>query len=265
MELEGAIVAVTGAGSGIGAALARQLADAGAAGVGVIDIDAAAAQRVAAEIGDAHRDVAVRAVGCDVADPAAITSTIDELEAALGAIDLWCSNAGVLLVGGVEVPAADWDRIWQINVAAHVHAARVLVPRMLARGGGHLLHTASAAGLLSQIGSGPYSVTKHAAVGLAEWLAITYGEAGIGVSVLCPQAVDTAMTAGIEGGGVAGVDGMLSADEVAAAAIAGVRDDVFLILPHPEVAKYVQRKAADPERWIRGMQRLQARFAGGVG
>ena len=143
---------------------------------------------------------------------------------------------------------------------AHVWAARHLVPRMLERGGGYLLNTASAAGLLIQIGSAPYTVTKHAAVGFAEWLAVTYGEQGLRVSVLCPQAVETKMTAGFEGGGVAGVDGMLAPEAVADAVIDGLRDERFLILPHPEVAEYERRKTADRDRWLTGMQRLQARF-----
>jgi NAD(P)-dependent dehydrogenase (short-subunit alcohol dehydrogenase family) len=196
----------------------------------------------------------------DVARDAEVARVIDDVETRVGPIDLFCSNAGILLVGGAEVPDADWQRIWEVNVMSHVFAARHLVPRMLARGGGYLLNTASAAGLLSQIGSAPYSVTKHAAVGFAEWLSITYGDQGLRVSVLCPQAVRTAMTAGFEGGGVAGVDGMLEPEQLAEVVVAGLRDERFHILPHPSVAEYVRRKAEDPERWIRGMRRLQARF-----
>ncbi len=265
MELSGATVAVTGAGSGIGAALVRAVASGGAGAVALLDIDEDGAQRTADDVRSTHPDLALLVRRCDVSSADDVAGAIDDVEEALGPIALWCSNAGILRIGGVELPFDHWEQSWQVNVAAHVHAARVLVPRMLARGGGHLLHTASAAGLLSQIGSGPYSTTKHAAVGFAEWLAITYGEAGLGVSVLCPQAVDTAMTAGIDGGGVAGVDGMLSADDVAAVAVAGVLEGRFLILPHPEVTTYVQRKAADHDRWIGGMQRLQARFLGGAG
>ena len=143
---------------------------------------------------------------------------------------------------------------------AHVYAARHLVPRMIERGHGYLLNTCSAAGLLTQIGSAPYSMTKHAAVGFAEWLAITYGDQGLLVSALCPQAVESKMTAGVEGGGVAGVDGMLSPADVAEAVVAGLASEEFLILPHPEVAEYFRRKAGDYERWLRGMRRLQARF-----
>ena len=147
---------------------------------------------------------------------------------------------------------------------AHVWAARHLVPQMVERGGGTFVITASAAGLLAQIGSAPYSITKHAAVAFAEWLSITHGDEGIGVTVVCPQAVATAMTAGVPGGGVAGVDGMLSADEVAAAAVDGLLAGTFLVLPHPEVATYARRRAEDPQRWLAGMRRLQQRFVGGV-
>lgn len=252
MELTDRIVAVTGGGHGIGRALVEAFAAEGAR-LAVLDLDAGAAAAVADAVGGWSR-------GVDVADEADLTGAIDAVEAEVGPIDLFCSNAGILTIGGVELAADEWRRIIDVNVLAHVTAARVLVPRMLERGGGYLLQTASAAGLLSQIGSAPYSVTKHAAVAFAEWLAITYGERGLKVSALCPQAVNTAMTAGIEGGGVAGVDGMLEPADVAAAAVAGVRDERFLILPHPEVAEYFRRKADDPERWIRGMQRLQARF-----
>jgi NAD(P)-dependent dehydrogenase (short-subunit alcohol dehydrogenase family) len=255
MELRGRIVGVTGGAHGIGRALVERFAAEGAASIAVIDRDAEAAKAVAEQVGGL-------ALGADVSHPEELGEAIDRAEADLGPFDLFCSNAGVLAIGGCELPDDEWARLIDINVMAHVWAARVLVPRMLERGGGYLLQTASAAGLLSQIGSAPYSVTKHAAVGLAEWLAITYGDRGLKVSVLCPQAVATAMTGGIEGGGVAGVDGMLSADAVAEAAVAGLADERFLILPHPEVATYVQRKAADPERWLAGMRRLQARFVG---
>ena len=157
----------------------------------------------------------------DVSQEAAIAALVDETESNIGPIDLFCSNAGILAIGGVEQPDDAWRRSLDVNVMAHMWAARHLVPRMIERGGGHLLNTASAAGLLIQIGSGPYTMTKHAAVGFAEWLSVTYGGQGIGVSVLCPQAVDTGMTAGIEGGGVAGVDGMLTPEAVADAVIAG--------------------------------------------
>ena len=253
MDLKGKIIVVTGAASGIGRALARRFAAEGAKAVVCVDRNEAGAQETAAEIGGA-------AFRVDVSQEAEIAGLIETVERDIGPIDLFCSNAGILLIGGPEVPNDDWQRIWEINVMAHVLAARHLVPRMLARGGGYLLQTASAAGLLSQVGSAPYAVTKHAAVAFAEWLAITYGDRGLTVSVLCPQAVRTAMTDGIPGGGVAGIDGMLEPDLVAGAVIEGLAAERFLILPHPEVAEYVRRKGEDVERWLRGMRRLQARF-----
>jgi NAD(P)-dependent dehydrogenase (short-subunit alcohol dehydrogenase family) len=255
VDPNGKVVAVTGAASGIGRALARGFATAGAH-VAAADIDEAGVRAVGDEIGGLATSV-------DVADEADLVRFIDLTERELGPVDLFCSNAGILVIGGAEVADDDWRRIIDINVMAHVWAARHLVPRMLERGGGYLLNTASAAGLLSQIGSAPYSVTKHAAVAFAEWLSITYGDQGLKVSVLCPQAVESKMTAGVEGGGVAGVDGMLSADAVAEIALQGVVDERFLILPHPEVEKYEQRRATDRERWLAGMRRLQSLFFGG--
>ena len=196
----------------------------------------------------------------DVASSREVEEAVDRIERELGPIDLFCSNAGILVMGGSEVPDADWDRIWQVNLMAHVHAARALVPRMLARGGGYLLNTASAAGLLTQIGSAPYAVTKHAAVSFAEWLSITHGARGLKVSVLCPQAVRTAMIAGSDEGGVAGVDGVLEPEQVASAVVEGLADERFLILPHPDVLDYLRRKTGDYDRWLRGMRRLQERF-----
>ncbi|WP_208028446.1 SDR family oxidoreductase [Rhabdothermincola sediminis] len=255
MEVRDRVVVVTGAASGIGRALARRFAEAGAAAVVVADRDASGAERVAAEIGGA-------AAPTDVTREPEIVALIERTEAEHGPIDLFCSNAGILAVGGPEVPDDAWRRIIDVNVMAHVWAARHLVPRMLERGGGYLLNTASAAGLLSQIGSAPYTVTKHAAVAFAEWLAITHGDRGLKVSVLCPQAVDTPMIGGTASGGVAGVDGVLSPEAVAEAALDGLAAERFLILPHPEVAEYLRRKADDPERWLAGMRRLQARFLG---
>ena len=246
------VAAVTGAAGGIGEALARELHARGVR-VAVLDLDGEGADAVAADLDGLP-------VAVDVTDRRAITGAIDRVEQELGPIDLYCANAGILVLGGYEVTPDDWQHIWDVNVMSHVHSAAVLVPRMIERGGGHLLHTASAAGLLAQIGSAPYGATKAAALSFAEYLAITYGNQGLRVSALCPQAVRTAMTAGHDSGGVAGLDGMLEPAEVARIAIDGVRNGDFLILPHPEVAAYARRKADDPERWIGGMQRLNARF-----
>jgi len=252
MKVDGKHVVVTGGANGIGAAMARRFAQEGARVV-VADLDEAPLLRVAAEVGGLG-------VPTDVRDEHAIAALVTAAEDQFGPIDLFCSNAGIVVPGGEDATDAQWERSIGVNVLAHVYAARVLVPRMIARGGGYLLNTASAAGLLTQIGSAPYSVTKHAAVAFAEWLAITYGESGLTVSVLCPQAVRTNMTAGTVEGGVAGVDGMLEPEEVAAAVIDGLAAEHFLILPHPEVLDYFRRKADDYDRWLRGMRRLQARY-----
>jgi NAD(P)-dependent dehydrogenase (short-subunit alcohol dehydrogenase family) len=219
----------------------------------VADLDGERAAAVADEIGGLG-------VRTDVSIERDLIELIDRTEADVGPIDLFCSNAGILSIGGPEVPDGEWRQILDVNVMAHVWAARQMVPRMLDRGGGYLLNTASAAGLLSQIGSAPYTVTKHAALSFAEWLSITYGDRGLKVSALCPQAVDTAMIGGTDEGGVAGVDGVLSPEAVAEAVIDGLAHERFLILPHPEVADYARRKADDHERWLAGMRRLQSRF-----
>ncbi len=250
MELNDKHILVTGGASGIGRALCRSFARAGARRVVVADVDEEGAQRVADEIDGVG-------AGLDVRDAAAIADLVTRCTAADGPIDLLCSNAGIFVAGGPEVADEEWQSIWEINVMAHVWAARAVLPSMLERGEGYILNTASAAGLLSQIGSAPYSVTKSGAVAFAEWLSITYGSRGIKVSVLCPQAVRTKMTADTDQGGVAGVDGMMEPEAVADAALEGLRAERFLILPHPEVATYVERKAADPDRWLRGMRRLQ--------
>ncbi len=254
MKLENRIVVVTGAASGIGRALARRFAAEGAARVVCADIDGEGAAATAAEIDGVARRI-------DVGVEAETIDLIETVERDLGPIDLFCSNAGISIPGGPETPDADWNRIWDINVMAHVHAARHLVPRMIARGGGYLLNTASAAGLLSQIGSAPYAVTKHAAVGLAEWLALTYGDQGIKVSVLCPQAVRTRMTRGHEDH-VASIDGMLEPEHVAQACVSAIEAETFLVLPHPEVLDYMRNKTADYDRWIGGMRKLNRRFGG---
>lgn len=256
MKLEGKHVVVTGGASGIGRALCERFAAEGARAVTVADLDAEGADTVASHIGGL-------AFALDVSDEAQVQDLVTRSEAKNGPIDLFCSNAGIFVMGGAEVPTRDWQKIWDVNLMAHVHAARAVLPSMLERGEGYLLNTASAAGLLSQIGSAPYAVTKHAAVAFAEWLSITHGDQGIKVSVLCPQAVETKMTAGTEGGGVAGVDGMIQPDEVANVVVEGLADERFLILPHPSVATYMQRKTGDYDRWLAGMRRLQSRFVGG--
>lgn len=254
MELKDKIVVVTGAASGIGRAMAQRFAREGAKAVVCVDRDEAGAKATAAGFGG-------RAFKVDVSNEDEIKALIEAVEAEVGPIDLFCSNAGIGVGGGAEAPNDAWQRIWDINVMSHVWAARHLVPRMAARGGGYLLNTSSAAGLLSQIGSAPYAVTKHAAVGLAEWLAITHGDQGIKVSVLCPQAVRTAMTAG-NPDGVASIDGMMEPEELAETVVRGLEKEEFLILPHPEVLAYMRKKTDDYGRWIGGMRKLNRRFAG---
>jgi len=256
MEIKDKVAVVTGGASGIGTALCRRFAKDGAKAVVVADIDADGAQGVADEIGG-------MAISCDVRKEADITRLVTETEKNCGPVDIFCSNAGIVLPGCLEVSNEDWQRIWEINVMAHVYAARAVVPGMMERGGGYFVITASAAGLLSQIGSAPYSVTKHAAVGLAENLLITYGDQGLRVSAICPQAVETAMTR--QGGGVAAVNGMIHADQVADDTVKALAEETFLVLPHPEVATYMQRKTADYDRWLKGMRRLQQKFIEGGG
>ena len=252
MELKDRIAVVTGAASGIGKALAHAIRDEGAKLVICSDINAEGAAQTARET----RGVAFTT---DVSREADIRTLVDTVEDQHGPIDLFCSNAGIATMCGPETPNAEWQKIWEINTMSHVWAARHVVPRMITRGGGYLLNTASAAGLLSQIGSAPYAVTKHAAVGLAEWLALTYGDDGVKVSVLCPQAVRTGMTASTES--VAAIDGLLEAGPVAELCLQAIRDETFLVLPHPEVLTYMRRKTDDYDRWIGGMQRLNRKFA----
>jgi NAD(P)-dependent dehydrogenase (short-subunit alcohol dehydrogenase family) len=272
-QVAGQVAVVTGGASGIGRALALALAAADAAGVVVADLDGEGAAKVAAEIeAGGHRALAVTA---DLARETDARDLVARAQEAFGPIGLFFSNAGIIVGGGVEVPDEAWARIWAVNVQSHIYVARAVLPGMLARGDGYLIFTASAAGLLTQLGSAPYSVTKHALVALAEWLSITHGEQGIKVSALCPQAVATNLgatsRAQVAVGAVrppgstssAAVDGVLSAEQVADAVLAGVADERFLILPHPEVATYEQRRAQDRDRWLGGMRRLQARLSGG--
>jgi NAD(P)-dependent dehydrogenase (short-subunit alcohol dehydrogenase family) len=256
MQIKDKLVVVTGGANGIGRALCRRFAKEGARGVVVADLDTDGAERVAREIGGL-------AVPTDVGKEADVIRLVGSATESHGHIDLFCSNAGIAVEGGPEVPDLDWQRVWQINLMAHVYAARAVLPGMIARGHGYLLQTASAAGLLTMIGSATYSVTKHAAVAFAEWLAITYESAGIKVSCLCPLGVKTDMLAAA--GGVAGAmlrPGAIEPEAVAEAVIDGLREERFLILPHPEAGEYFKRKAGDYERWLRGMRRLQAGEAG---
>jgi len=261
MNVQGKIVIVTGGADGIGAALCRRFAKAGAAQIAVVDRNGEGAAQVAAEIGG-------KAYTVDVSDYAAVAAMVAAVEADHGRIDLFCSNAGV---GGgdaevdnaASAPDDVWARGWGVNVMAHVYAARAALPGMIARGEGYFLNTVSAAGLLSQIGSAVYSTTKHAAIGFAESLAITEGDLGIKVSVLCPQGVDTAMLRA--GGGSAqpqNLDGVLTPEDVAESVLAGLEAESFLILPHPVVLTYMQRKTGDYDRWLGGMRRLRAKVLG---
>ena len=253
MQLRDRHVVVTGGASGIGRALAERFAAEGARGVVVADLDEGGAKAVAESVGGLGMRV-------DVGSQEAVEELVARATETYGPIDLFFSNAGIIVIGGEEVPTDQWHKIWEVNVMSHVHAARAVLPGMLERGAGYLCSTASAAGLLSQIGSAPYAVTKHAAVAFAEWLSITYGDRGIKVSVLCPQAVRTKMTAGSEGGGVAGVDGMLEPTDVAETCVRAIEAETFLILPHETVLTYMQRKTANYDRWLAGMRRLQKRF-----
>lgn len=255
MKVKNKIVVVTGAASGIGRALALCFAGAGAKKVVCADINLEGAAQTAQGIDGL-------AIAVDVGVEVEIKALIDRVETEIGAIDLFCSNAGILTLGGVEVANDEWQRIWDVNVMAHVWAARHVVPRMIERGGGYLLNTASAAGLLNQVGAAPYGVSKHAAVGLAEWLALTYGDAGIKVSVLCPQAVRSKMTRGHEESAAA-LDGLLEPEIVAQDCLQAIEDETFLVLPHEEVLGYMRAKTRDYDRWIDGMRKLNRQFAQG--
>jgi NAD(P)-dependent dehydrogenase (short-subunit alcohol dehydrogenase family) len=260
MELRGRTAVVTGGGNGIGRAIARRFAADGAKGVVVVDLDGDAAAAVATELGDVGLGLAA-----DVSTRAENERIVAEAEAAFGPVDVFVANAGIGTGAGLEADDEVWDRIWAVNVMAHVHAARAVVPGMVERGEGYVVTTASAAGLLSQIGDAPYSVTKHAAVAFAEWLAITYGDRGLRVSCLCPQGVRTNLLlggAGQQSAEVVLAQGALEPEQVADDVVAAMADERFLILPHPEVAEYLRRKATDPDRWLAGMRRLQARFTG---
>ena len=262
MEIDDRIAVVTGAGSGIGRALAQRLIDRGARHVVCTDLNADNAQETADMIGEK-----ASAQGLDVGDEAAIEALVENVEANIGGIDLFVSNAGYGQGGGLELTTEDWMKMMHVHTWSHLAAARAVIPRMAARGGGYLLNTASAAGLLTQMNSGPYAVSKHAAVAFAEWVSINYADQGIGVSVLCPQAVRTnilgpaARQAGSSNSGQASQDGVLEPEVVADECIDAVISERFLVLPHPEVLTYFQRKATDYDRWLNGMRRFKERLS----
>lgn len=264
LNLEGKHIVVTGGAHGIGKGLCRRFAKSGAAQIWVTDLDIDAAEDLATALGKENdTNAKIAALELDVSDADAVSNAIRRMQDYAGPIDLYCSNAGVGYADGAHVAAASddlWESSWQVNVKAHVYAARSLLPGMLERGSGYFLITASAAGLLSQIGSATYSTTKHAAVGFAESLSIMHGDKGIGVSVLCPQGVATRMMAEVAGGGPQGVDGIISTAEVADAVVDGIAQGSFLILPHPQVQKYMQYKVGDYERWLAGMRKLRDQF-----
>jgi NAD(P)-dependent dehydrogenase (short-subunit alcohol dehydrogenase family) len=266
MEITNKVIVVTGGGNGLGRALCRRFAAGGARAIIVADIDAAAARAVADEVSGAAKETDVTREG-DV--QRLVAQTLERH----GAIDLFCSNAGIAKNGDETAPDADWSRCWDVHLMAHVYAARAVLPAMLARGAGYLLQTVSAAGLLTHPQSATYAVTKHASLAFAEWLSIAYGDRGIKVSALCPQGVRTDMLMRAEGHPIAQnprdgdpvgrrssflLEGALEPAHVADVVVQGLADERFLILPHPEVAEYVRRRATDHERWIRGMRKLRA-------
>jgi NAD(P)-dependent dehydrogenase (short-subunit alcohol dehydrogenase family) len=255
MKIAGAVCVVTGAASGIGRALAGRFAAEGARAVVCADLDGAGAQTVAAACGGfAQR--------CDVAQERELRALVDATLARYGRVDLFCSNAGIIERGGLEATPEQWQRALEVNLLAHVHAARLVVPVMIAQGGGHIVATASAAGLLMQPDSATYTVSKHGAVAFAEWLAVNYHERGIRVSCVCPQGVRTPMLLGPSGDRKSFLlEGAVTPEYVAECVVRAVEEERFLVLPHPEVAEYERRRAADRERWLAGMRRLRARIA----
>jgi NAD(P)-dependent dehydrogenase (short-subunit alcohol dehydrogenase family) len=263
MDVAGKVVIVTGGASGIGRALVYRFADEGAKGIVVADLDQEGATDVATDLDNAI------AVSCDVADLAHADVLISAAEQSFGPVDLFCANAGVAVGAGLG-SAADWDLAFNVNVRAHIAAAERLLPGWLERGSGYFLATASAAGIASQIGSAPYAVTKHAAVAFAEWLSVTYGERGVRASCLCPMGVNTPMlnvggpaNEDVKAGDVVRAAGdVLEPEQVADIVVEALREERFLVLPHPEVLTFFQRKASDYDRWLSGMRRLQARVVG---
>jgi len=257
MDITDRVAIVTGGGGGIGSAVARHWMAGGARHVVVADRNGAAARAVGEEIG-------CLGVELDVTDEAEIVALVERVESEIGPIDIFFSNAGAGGAGGgIEAPNDEWQAQWELHVMAHVYAARAVIPSMTARREGYIIQTASAAGLLAAVGSAAYSVTKAACIKLAETLAITHGDDGIGVSVLCPQGVNTAMAPRQLGDGA--TDGIVEPEYVAEVVTQAIGEGRFLILPHPEVQTYVERKAADPDRWLKGMRRLRARSADVLG
>lgn len=251
MDLKGKVAVVTGAASGIGRAAALRFAAEGAAGLVVADLNGEGLEPVAQATGGL-------AVPCDVSREEDIRRLVASAEARYGRIDVFFSNAGIICPGGPETPDEVWERNWKVHVMAHVWAARAVIEPMLARGGGYFLVTASAAGLLNIVESASYGVTKHAAVAFAEWLAIAYGRRGLRVSCLCPQLVRTGMMSSEETS--AGIDGVLTAEQVADEIVKGMAEERFLILPHPQVLDYMRAKTANYDRWLGGMQKLFAKY-----
>ncbi len=258
MELMNKVIVVTGGGSGIGRALVTRFVAEGASAVVAVDIDEEAARQTAREAG-------CIAMTADVGREEDILRVIEKTESEIGPIDVFCSNAGVALGADENSPNSEWQASWSVNVMSHVYASRHLLPLMRERDGGYFLITASAAGLLNQIGGAAYGTTKHAAVGFAEWLSLTYAHEGIKVSVLCPQAVRTAMVTADpdnDSARAAATDGMIEPEAVADVVVEGLREESFLILPHAEVLEYMRRKTADYDRWIAGMNRLFRKLSG---
>lgn len=270
MQLSGRVAVVTGAGRGIGRALAHRFHRAGARGVVVADVLADDVASTAGELNAIRHGSALGVVG-DISTPQGNAELIDRAEAAFGPVDLFFANAGIGAGTDLDTPDDVWDRVLHVNTMAHVYAARILVPGWVARGEGYFCSTASAAGLLSQIGSAPYSVSKHAAVAFAEWLSITYGDRGVRVSCLCPMGVNTMLLNGpADAGAVDNVGAatvkmagdVLEPETVADITLEAIEAERFLVLPHPEVHTFAQRKATDVDRWLDGMRRLQARVTG---